>query len=124
MSTESSTVLLKALDSSYEIPPCRWCGYVPRRSGRGRPIVLQRSGLPSRCPNRNCRSTTAYLSDAEIRSIKRRQYSNLGNRWKGHIPLKHSRKVKEKPNYYVCLKCERVYENERHLQAHKERRGH
>ena len=106
--TKDSIILQATLEWNSKVPACRYCGSKPNST-----TILKFEGLPDKCPNRLCRRMTAYDTDGEILSRSRA-------RWGGHV--KKEKKVI--PKSYLCLDCERIYENETLLQRHCERRKH
>lgn len=104
-----------------KVPPCRWCKYTPILGKRkGRRVSLEENGLPKRCPNRSCRSPTAYDSDSVLMIKRSKQFKNL-KRWDTRGRIKKPIKIKV---YFACTICERSYEDEFAFYRHQVRRNH
>ena len=104
---------------------CRWCKATPKR------IHLDEDGkqiIPERCPNPKCRKPTWLCSDSELIEKRKKQNENLF-KWRGLAITRHRitlerkrRKTKPKKTYYVCRACDIVFQNERLLERHNQRR--
>ena len=111
---KNSTILQATLDWNSKVPACRHCKIRPNSD-----TILKHNGLPDRCANRECRSTTAYLNDKEYAELKSNHLTvRMESRWVNRKP----KVAKEVVKRFGCNKCDRIYDDDQGLERHEKRR--